>query len=126
MDGTAAKLKEKLDQLLREAAEVSVALDRADGTIVGVPHYSVIEARAHELGQELSRRIQTRQMGTIAAQTADTAKCPECGTRCQLVRKKRRISSIDGALMVEEPAGHCPTCRRGFFPPPGSAGPRRA
>jgi hypothetical protein len=61
MDGTAGNMKEKLDQLLREAAEVSVALDRADGTIVGVPHYSVIEARAHELGQELSRRIQTRR-----------------------------------------------------------------
>ncbi len=53
MDGTATTLKEKLEQLLREAAEVSVALDRADGTIVGVPHYSVIEARAHELGQQL-------------------------------------------------------------------------
>jgi uncharacterized protein with PIN domain len=126
MDGTATKLKEKLDQLLREAAEVSVALDRADGTIVGVPHYSVIEARAHELGQQLSRQIQTRQMGAIAAQTAGTARCPECGTRCQLDLKRRRIASIDGHLTVEEPAGHCPACRRGFFPPPGTAGPRRA
>ena len=43
MDGTTTKLKEKLDQLLREAAEVSVVLDRVEGTIVGVPHYSVIE-----------------------------------------------------------------------------------
>ena len=54
MDGSAAALKERLDQLLREAAEVSVALDRAEGTVVGIPHYSVIEARAHELGQPLS------------------------------------------------------------------------
>jgi hypothetical protein len=58
MDGTTTKLKEKLDQLLHEAAEASVALDRAEGTIVGLPHYSVIEGRAHELGQQLSRRIQ--------------------------------------------------------------------
>ena len=28
MDGSTTKLKEKLDQLLREAAQVSVALDR--------------------------------------------------------------------------------------------------
>ena len=41
MDGTAAALKDKLDQLLREAARVSVALDHAEGTIVGLPHYSV-------------------------------------------------------------------------------------
>src|SRR5215472_14842083 len=53
MDGTTTDLKAKLDQLLREAAEVSVALDRVEGTIVGVPHYSVIEGRAHELGQQL-------------------------------------------------------------------------
>ena len=50
MDGATAALKEKLNQLLKEAAHVSVALDRADGTISGVPHYSVIEVRAHELG----------------------------------------------------------------------------
>jgi len=125
MDGATVTLKEKLDQLLREAAEVSVALDRAEGTIVGVPHYSVIEARAHELGQQLSREIQTRQMGTIAAQAADTAQCPECGTRCQLERKKRDLTSVDGSLTIEEPVGHCPHCRRGFFPPPGSVGSRR-
>lgn len=45
MDGTAATLKENLDHLLRQAAEVSVALDQANGTIVGIPHYSVIETR---------------------------------------------------------------------------------
>src|ERR1700677_4841615 len=33
MDGTTATLKAKLDLLLREAAQVSVALDQADGTI---------------------------------------------------------------------------------------------
>ena len=116
MDGTAVTLKEKLDPLLREAAEGSVALDQADGTIVGVPHYAVIEARVHERGQPLSRQIQARQMGQIAARAADTAKCPECGTRCPLVRQKRRVTSIDGSLTVEEPVGHCPGGRRGFSP----------
>ena len=37
MDGAKSRLKEKLDQLLREAAEVSVEKDRANGTIVGAP-----------------------------------------------------------------------------------------
>jgi hypothetical protein len=87
MDGTTGALKEKLDQLLREAAEVSVALDRAADTIVGIPHYSVIEARAHELGQELSRRIQAQQMGELAAGAARSAECPECGTRRDTSRK---------------------------------------
>jgi hypothetical protein len=122
MDGATAILKEKLDQLLREAAEVSVALDRAEGTIVGVPHYSVIEARAHELGQQLSRQIQARQMGELTAQAAPAAKCPTCGTRCETDRKKRSVTSIDGPLRVEEPVAHCPRCRRDFFPPPGNLG----
>ena len=38
MDGaTAAGLKEKLNRLLKEVAQVSVDLDRADGTITGGP-----------------------------------------------------------------------------------------
>ena len=121
MEGATITLKEKLDQLLREAAEVSVALDQADGTIVGVPHYAVIEARAHELGQQLSRQVQARQMEQITAQAA-AAKCPECGTRCQTDRKTRRVTSIDGPLALEESVGHCPACRRDFFPPAGDLG----
>lgn len=122
MDGTTLVLKEKLDQLLRQAAEVSVALDQANGTIVGVPHYSVIEARAHELGRELSRQVQTRQMGEIAARQVHAVGCPGCGTRCQTVRKNRSVTSVDGPLQVEEPVAKCPQCRRDFFPPPGSVG----
>jgi hypothetical protein len=122
MDGTTTKLKEKLEQLLGEAAEVSVALDRVQGTIVGIPHYSVIEGRAHELGQQLSRRIQAQHMGDLTADAAASAKCPECGTRCDTSRKRRRVRSVDGTLTVEEPVAHCPKCRRGFFPPPGGAG----
>jgi uncharacterized protein with PIN domain len=122
MDETTATLKAKLDRLLREAAEASVALDRAEGTIVGVPHYTLIEARAHELGRKLSREVQARQMGEIGAQTAPYAKCPACGTRCETRSKPRRVTSVDGPFTMEEPVGHCPNCRRDFFPPPGSVG----
>lgn len=122
MDGTVIKLKEKLDQLLRQAAKVSVALDRVEGTIVGVPHYSVIEARAHDLGQQLSRRIQAQHMGDLATHAPASAKCPGCGTRCDTSRKNRQVRSVDGTLAVDEPVAHCPQCRRGFFPPPGGAG----
>jgi hypothetical protein len=122
MEAAATTLQEKLDQLLRAAAEVAVALDRATGTIVGVPHYAVIEARAHELGQQLSRQIQVRQMGTLTAQAAPAAKCPGCGARCETDRKTRRVTSIDGPLTIEERVGHCPACRRDFFPPPGDLG----
>jgi hypothetical protein len=122
MDGTTITLRGRLENLFREAAEVSIALDRAEGTIVGVPHYSVIEARAHELGRQLSRQIQTQHMEEIGVREGDIARCPSCGARCETDRETRRVTSIDGPLTVEEPVGKCPTCRRDFFPPAGSAG----
>jgi uncharacterized protein with PIN domain len=122
MDDRQAALKEKLDHLLREAAEVEVELSRAEGAVVGIPHYSVIESRAHELGRRLSRKVQQRQMGETAAAAPRMAKCPECKTACQLTENKRPMTSIDGVFEVQELKGHCPVCRRDFFPSSGNIG----
>ena len=116
------RAKEKLNRLLKEAAQVSVDLDRADGTITGVPHYSVIEARAHELGQQLSREIQARQMGKLVMGRMATAPCPKCRARCELNFKKRTVTSIDGPVEVQELQGYCSACRLAFFPRQGDAG----
>ena len=116
MDGDALRLRKKLDDLLTEAAEVSVALDRANGTIQGVPHYSVIEARAHELGQQLSRQIQERQMGEIVAAQVSKGTCPGCGRRRQLIPTKRPVTSVDGVITLQELEGYCSSCRKAFFP----------
>lgn len=112
----ADRLKERLDQLLREAAEVEVELSRANGAIKGVPHYSIIEGRAHELGKQLSREVQRRQMNELAASQAATAKCPDCGTRCELSLQTREVKSVDGDTPLQELVGECPCCRRAFFP----------
>jgi len=122
MDGDALRLRKRLDDLLREAAEVSVALDRADGTIQGVPHYSVIEARAHELGQYLSRQIQERQMGEIVAAQLTKGTCPGCGRRRELICTKRQVTSVDGVVTLQEQEGYCSSCRKAFFPASGNAG----
>jgi DNA-directed RNA polymerase subunit RPC12/RpoP len=111
------KLKERLEGLLREAAEVEVELSRADGTIKGIPHYSLIEGRAHELGKQLSRQVQQRQMNELAASQSATARCPECRTRCLLRVQPRDVKSVDGDTSWEELVGDCPRCRRSFFPP---------
>ena len=110
------RLKERLEGLLRETAEVQVELCRADGTIKGIPHYSVIEGQAHELGKQLSREFQQRQMNELVASQAPSAKCPSCGTRCELHPYKRDVKSIDGEVPLQESVGHCPCCRRDFFP----------
>jgi DNA repair exonuclease SbcCD ATPase subunit len=110
------RLKERLERLLREAAEVQVELSRADGTIRGIPHYSVIETQGHELGRQLSREFQQRQMNELAACQAPTAKCPTCSTCCELHSLKRDVKTIDGEVSLQELVGHCPCCRRDFFP----------
>jgi DNA-directed RNA polymerase subunit RPC12/RpoP len=110
------KLKDRLERLLREAAEAEAELSRADGTIKGVPHYSLIEGRAHELGKRLSREVQQRQMSELAASQAVTAKCPECGMLVRLHPRQRDVKSVDGDTALQELVGDCPRCRRSFFP----------
>jgi len=116
MDERNERLREKLDGLLLEAAEVSVTLDQAEGTIRGVPHYSVIEQRAHELGRQLSCRIQAQHLRELVAAHNQVGQCPTCDTRCKLTANSRAVTSVDGKVALPELKGDCPNCRRSFFP----------
>ena len=51
-----------------------------------------------------------------AQQLGDQAACPGCGKMCELQRKSRPIAVRGGSTNLDEPVGHCPTCRRDFFP----------
>jgi hypothetical protein len=49
--------------------------------------------------------------------------CPDCGRPCPLRRQERPVQAQGTAVLQNEPVGHCPDCRRDFFPPTtGSAG----
>ena len=111
-----ARLQERLERALREAAQIEVELSRVDGTIRGVPHYSVIEGRAHRLGKQLSREIQQRQMRELTADQSTTCKCPTCGRRCAVRPKERTVQTVDGDSLLTEGACYCAGCRRSFFP----------
>jgi hypothetical protein len=61
--------------------------------------------------------------GVVETATADQAQslgaehaCPGCGRRCRLERRSRVIQVRGGTANVAEPVGHCPACRRDFFP----------
>jgi hypothetical protein len=122
MERHTVELQEKLAGLLIEAAQVSVDLDRLNGTIQGVPHYSVIELRAHELGRQLSRQIQQHHMAAIVNHHVGRARCPACGTEAALEAVKRPVTSIDGPVELQELEGYCRKCRRSFFPSAGTVG----
>jgi uncharacterized protein with PIN domain len=122
MDDRDAAVAKKLENLLSETAEAAVELSRLDGTVKGVPHYSVIELHAHELGKQLSRQIQQRQMNEVAADQLRQHPCPSCGTNCEVTVNPREVGSIDGAVELQEIEGYCRKCRRSFFPESRSVG----
>jgi hypothetical protein len=109
-------LQEEFSNSLRKAAELKVRLDRAEGKIRGLPHYSLIEETAHELGREVSRMVQARHLSEVVADCPQFARCPTCETRCKLQLRERQVLSGDGRLNLPELVGHCPCCRRDFFP----------
>lgn len=53
----------------------------------------------------------------------ELACCPDCGTACPLHREPRTLHLPGGAVAQSEPVGHCPACRRDFFPPTAPAAP---
>jgi hypothetical protein len=115
-------LQEKIAKLLREAAEAKVALDRTDGKFKGVPHYSLIEDAAHELGCELSRMVQQMHMKELVANQGASGKCPTCGAPHRLEWKDRKVLSGDGPVELMEVVGYCTGCRKSFFPSPRNVG----
>jgi hypothetical protein len=47
--------------------------------------------------------------------------CPDCGRMCPLVHEDRPIVVRSGSTFEhQEPKGHCPACRRDFFPSAGA------
>jgi hypothetical protein len=61
--------------------------------------------------------------GTLQIATADQADrlgqehaCPDCGHVCPLTCEPRQVTTGIGSFEHREPTGHCPACRRDFFP----------
>jgi hypothetical protein len=122
MDEKIEALKEKLDRLMREAAETAADLQAAERGTRGPVHFSRIEAAAHAVGCALSNGIQERVVREAVADIPPKLPCPQCGQLCKVKFDRRTIHSIDGPVVVLEPEGHCRRCRRDFFPSAGSLG----
>jgi len=49
--------------------------------------------------------------------------CPDCGRLCVRRRQQRPLQAQGARLRQDEPVGHCPDCRRDFFPPAADPAP---
>ena len=61
--------------------------------------------------------------GTIEAlcqqqdqQLPEAVPCPECGKLVPLKHQQRPLAVEGAEILLDEPVGHCPACRRDFFP----------
>src|SRR5947209_4056504 len=67
-------------------------------------------------------------LATLLEQQAQTlgeqVPCPDCGVPCAVHREPRTLQLPGGTVGQSEPVGHCPACRRDFFPPAAAAAPR--
>lgn len=118
MDAKQGRLQKKLDELLKEAAQVAgelQALEQGEQT----PHFDQIELPAHALGQRFSRLIQTARAREVAAANLADAACPTCGRKCRVQTRTRDVHSLDGPLELLETVADCRRCRRSFFPSAG-------
>ena len=58
-----------------------------------------------------------------AAALGEQHPCPDCGRPCVLRRQERTLQTQGPPLRQSEPLGHCPDCRRDFFPPTADPAP---
>ena len=93
--------------IAREAFPDGVGLDV---TLADMEAFAVAASRALVKGAvESMTTTQGEQLG-------EEAPCPSCGKMCPLKRKSRAVIVRGGEAQLDEPVGHCSTCRRDFFP----------
>ena len=88
--------------------------------------FSELEALAGSLADEIARQlIQTQVRGQAQEwPEPELGHCPECGgPASRAPDEPRTLTTTRGEVTWDERVGHCPRCRRAFFPPGPRIGP---
>jgi len=114
--------KEAQERMLKEIQEIAEGWGKliAREAFPEGPGRDVSLAEMEELAIVASRAL---VKGAVEAMTAahgeqlgPEAPCPGCERMCPLEPVPRRVVVRGGEATLSEPVGHCPTCRRDFFP----------
>jgi len=81
-----------------------------DVTLADMEEIAVAASRA------LVRGAVETMTGSQGERFGNAAACPSCGRMCALERASRPMVVRGGDATLSEPVGHCPACRRDFFP----------
>ncbi len=110
------------ERKLREIEKIAAGWGKllARESFPGGPGLDVSLADMEDIAARAANAIVSGAVETMTAdqadQLGDQAACPGCGRMCELKRKSRSVAVRGGNANINEPVGHCPTCRRDFFP----------
>jgi hypothetical protein len=114
--------KEARERKLKEIQEIAAGWGKiiAQQAFPNGPGLDVTLAEMEELASAASRALVQGAVemmtGSQSESFGQAAPCPTCGRICPLTRKSRPMVVRGGNATLNEPVGHCPTCRRDFFP----------
>jgi hypothetical protein len=80
--------------------------------------FDTIETMAVDIGYAVIKGAIEEALTTQLKLLGDCQPCPECARLCPLDTEPRTIQVRGGTIAYDEPIGHCPACRRDFFPSP--------
>ena len=80
--------------------------------------FAEMEQFGHQAGRMVGRAIDEHLAEQQADERFQEASCPTCGAcgESNVAQKTRPLQTLDGKISLAEPAFHCPTCDRDFFP----------
>ena len=90
----------------------------ADGRPPRETDFATIEEFGHQAGLRVARALDEHLTRRHAEHFDEDEACPTCGAPGDLTDpvKERPLQTRDGTVTLAEPAHHCPTCERAFFP----------
>jgi hypothetical protein len=111
---------EQLQEIQRFAAQWGKIIARRafgdDGPGLDVD-LQAMEQLAHAAAAGLTEGTLQTLLEKQATALGEQQPCPHCGRPCVLGRQERLLHAQGAQLQQSEPLGHCPDCRRDFFPP---------
>jgi hypothetical protein len=114
--------KEARERKLQEIQEIAAGWGKIvareafpDGTGLDVT-LADMEELAIAASRALVKGAVETMAGSQGEQFGKEAPCPTCGKMCPLERASRPMLVRGGDATLSEVVGHCPRCRRDFFP----------
>ena len=85
-------------------------------------NFTALEQLAAAAAAGLTEGTLTTLLEQQAQALGEQQPCPACGRPCRVRREDRPLHLASGQQVpYREPVGHCPDCRRDFFPPTDAA-----